>query len=397
MLARTVILQNEWATEAVFKMLDDEAVKGAWGRFTAADCARVWQDSVYADMHLELLALMQNFELCYRLPDARPDTWLVPQLLPPSKPAELIGWEQPGDLALRYRYEFLPKGLISRLIVRQHRFVPRPELGWVTGALFGSDGTELLAEIPPKGGEIVLRARGPQRKELLSVIAADLDALNDSFHGLRDKVGKWVPCCCGKCAASTEPFFFEQKMLLQFRADGVLKWKCSRSYADVDVLQLLDGLAGWPIEDKASGHLREERDRLENLLKLEMSRPINNRAEANAMNDQSRKIENSSISQSAVNLGDHSQMTNAVRTGVELSELESLLGRLRETISATTLPEADKTTALEKVEVLRQAADQPEPQRGKSALKALGALESAGKAAGGFGTLLGAVEKWFGV
>jgi internalin A len=40
LLARTVILRNQWATEAVFKMLDDEIVKGKLGRFTAADCVR---------------------------------------------------------------------------------------------------------------------------------------------------------------------------------------------------------------------------------------------------------------------------------------------------------------------------------------------------------------------
>ena len=188
LLARTVILQNQWATEAVFKMLDDEAVKGQLGRFTAADCARVWKHSVYADMHPELLALMQKFELCYRLPDTRSETWLAPQLLPPSKPVELADWERPGDLVLRYRYEFLPKGMVSRLMVRLHRFVRRPEMGWVTGVLFEREGTEVLAEVPPKGGEIVLRARGPERKELLSIIAADLDALNESFHGLREKV-----------------------------------------------------------------------------------------------------------------------------------------------------------------------------------------------------------------
>ena len=59
LLARTVILQNHWATEAVFRILDDEAVKAQLGRFNSADCERVWQDSVYADMHPELLALMQ--------------------------------------------------------------------------------------------------------------------------------------------------------------------------------------------------------------------------------------------------------------------------------------------------------------------------------------------------
>jgi hypothetical protein len=176
LLARTVILQNTWATEAVFKMLDDETVKTQLGHFTVANCRRVWRDSVYADMHPELLALMQKFELCYRLPDT--DIWLPPQLLPPSKPAILADWNQPGDLVLRYRYPFLPKGMVNRLMVRMHRFVPRPDMAWVSGALFERDGTAVLADIAPQGGEIVLRARGPERKELLSVIAADLDALN---------------------------------------------------------------------------------------------------------------------------------------------------------------------------------------------------------------------------
>jgi internalin A len=57
-LSRTVILQNEWATEAVFKVLDDEPTKLRKGYFTRADCQRIWAQSTYADMHLELLALM---------------------------------------------------------------------------------------------------------------------------------------------------------------------------------------------------------------------------------------------------------------------------------------------------------------------------------------------------
>ena len=258
LLSRTVILQNTWATEAVFRMLDDETVKGNLGRFDSADCQRVWQDSEYADMHLELLALMQKFELCYPLPDTHADTWLAPQLLPPSKPAALAEWQQPGDLTLRYRYEFLPKGIVSRLIVRMHRFVKRPDLSWISGALFERGGTEVLAEVPAKGGEIVLRARGPERKELLSVISADLDALNDSFHGLKDLVAKWVPCNCSRCRKLTEPEFFDQKRLLQRKIDGKLKVECPASYEDVDVLELLDGirvdqLPAWAEDEKLKG------------------------------------------------------------------------------------------------------------------------------------------------
>ena len=124
---------------------------------------------------------MEKFELCYVLADTLPQTWLAPQLLLPSRPARLENWAKPGDLVLSYHYEFLPKGLISRLMVRMNRFVRHPEMAWVTGVLFEREGTELLAQVTPRGNEIVLRARGPENKGLLSVIATDLDALNSSY------------------------------------------------------------------------------------------------------------------------------------------------------------------------------------------------------------------------
>ena len=250
-LRRTLFLQNQWVTEAVFRILDDEQVKSRRVRFTLTDCDRLWSDQLgsdqgYADKDVELRALMVRFELCYRPPDTDPDlheeTWLVPQHLSPSKPPALSDWDQPGDLVLTYRYQFLPKGLVSRLMVRMHRFVKRPDLCWSSGALFEHEGTQVLVETSGQGNEITLRSRGPERKELLSVIAGDLDALNDGFRGLEDKGGKWVPCICDTCTKTTTPEFFAHKSLLKRRRDHKLTIECPESYADVSVLELLDGL-----------------------------------------------------------------------------------------------------------------------------------------------------------
>ena len=62
---------------------------------------RLWGDAAYADMHLELLALMQRFELCYPLADHRPEAWLAPQLLPAARPAALPAASPGADLVLR--------------------------------------------------------------------------------------------------------------------------------------------------------------------------------------------------------------------------------------------------------------------------------------------------------
>ena len=227
LLARTVILQNQWATEAVFRILDDETIKKKkLGRFNHDDCARLWADPAYARMDPELLALMQNFELCYELRDSKPTTWLIPQLLSPAKPTALAGWGKPEDLVLRYKYDFLPKGMISRLTVRMHRFVRDPQMAWVTGVLFEREKTEVLVEILPNGSEIELRARGSEQRELISVIAADLDALNESFQGLKGKVDKRIPCNCKVCEKTSEPEFFDQKALLKRKQDNRLKVEC---------------------------------------------------------------------------------------------------------------------------------------------------------------------------
>ncbi len=249
-LRRTVFLQNQWVTDAVFRILDDEGVKARKGRFTLADCDYLWSDRGFVDKDIELRALMVRFELCYRLPDTDKETWLVPQHLSPSKPPALSDWARPGDLVLTYRYEFLPKGLVSRLIVRMHRFVEQPDLCWSSGALFEHDGTQVLVETTARGNEIALRSRGPEQQALLSVIAGDLDALNDSFQGLKDKVGKWVPCICDTCANLKEPAIFEQKELIDRKHRRKPTIECPKppDYADVSVLELLDGLKleRWP-------------------------------------------------------------------------------------------------------------------------------------------------------
>ena len=277
LLARYVFLKNEWATEAVFNVLDDEPTKARSGYFTRADCQRIWAHSTYGDLHPELLALMEKFELCYKLADQPTDTWLAPQLLSPSTPEAVQDWPLADDLVLTYQYDFLPKGLISRLICRMNRFVRQPDRSWRSGAFFEHVQSELLVRLAsPLGQEIELRARGPERKALLSVISSDLDALNATFEGLRDKVRKLVPCFCSNCRLSTTPERYKEGRLQKRKQDGKLTVECPESYEDVSVLELLDGLKLEPLPPWAtsaprtimiflasSSELREDRDAFE--------------------------------------------------------------------------------------------------------------------------------------
>ena len=259
LLRRTLFLQNTWVTNAVFRILDDETIKKHQGRFRLEDCDRLWTDQGYADMEEELRALMVKFELIYQLPDVSEATWLVPQHLPPSRPPQLDTWARTGDLMLTYRYTFLPRGLVSRLIVRMHRYVKQPELCWSSGALF-EHGTAAVLVQTESSRAITLRARGVERQALLSVLAADLDALNGSFSGL--KVEKWVPCVCATCAELDAPMMFRQQELLERKKWGQETIECSKppTFHGVSVRDLLEGMDLQRWRKEAEKTMPEETD-----------------------------------------------------------------------------------------------------------------------------------------
>lgn len=68
-LKHRVILRPSWATDAAYRVLDDDQVVAAYGHFRRDDLARIWDAPEHARMADELLQLMMKFELCYALPD----------------------------------------------------------------------------------------------------------------------------------------------------------------------------------------------------------------------------------------------------------------------------------------------------------------------------------------
>jgi internalin A len=241
-LNEIIILQNEWGTGAVFRILDDEQIKKAYGHFTKADCERIWNDENYKGMHRELRQLMMKFELCYELRDCTPATWLATQLLPQAPTLHDFG-EIASDLVLRYEYDVLPKGMVPRLMVRMNRYVRHPELAWRQGIIFEHRETKVLVNIPYGKREIHLRARGENPHILLMLISEDLEALNGTFEGLKDKIRKMVPCICRTCQITTVPFLHNFDKLMERKHLGKKTIECGNApFEEIKVIELLEGI-----------------------------------------------------------------------------------------------------------------------------------------------------------
>jgi internalin A len=234
-LKNWIILKPEWGTSAVYKVLDTPKVRDDFGHFTSEDLKTIWADDQYAEMRPELLQLMKNFKLCYEIPHC-PKTYIAPQLLSPNQPES--PWDDTDNLILRYEYEFMPKGMLTRFIVEMHRLIDN-DLVWKEGViLIDKDArAEVIENYYRK--EIRIRIFGKIKKPLLEKIRHEFDKIHDSY-GDRLRYQEFIPCNCSTCKGSKTPHSYPLKRLEDRLKNQRPEIECDISYEMVSVNNLIN-------------------------------------------------------------------------------------------------------------------------------------------------------------
>lgn len=232
-LMETVILEATWATDAVCWVLDDKSIIEAQGRFDFAGARAVWHEARYDHKRGELLALMGQFELCYELPGG--SHYIAPQLLSVAQPRYTLPAE-PG-VVVRYRYDFMPKGIATRFIVAMHDLIADQAQVWRHGVVLRRDEAwgEVIEDHPLR--QISVRVVGRDRQRLMGIVDHALERIHRRFEGLG--YDTCVTCACGGCAKSKKPYEFTVARLRRYAQEGV--WiRCEESFEMVDSARLLD-------------------------------------------------------------------------------------------------------------------------------------------------------------
>jgi internalin A len=238
LLQRYVILKPEWGTNAVYKVLDNDRVIRKWGEFSTSDLSYIWQDDQYNNMRFELLQLMMRFKLCYQIPDTQ--TYIAPQLLPIEKAN--YTWKNNDNLQLRYRYKFMPKGILTSLIVALYDLIENQTV-WRTGLIINYKDTRAEIREFYDDREIRIRIHGNEKKSLLAVIRREIDRIHQRFHRLN--VHELIPCSCSECAHNLNPNFYQYDVLKKFAKDGKTI-QCYNSYEHIDAHALIDDVITTP-------------------------------------------------------------------------------------------------------------------------------------------------------
>lgn len=196
-LADTLFLNPQWVVAAVYSVLDSDHAKKNKGRFTKRWMFEQWQARGHDFSECnKLLSLMlkNNFELCYGL-EGGAEEYIAPQLLPSTRPQ--YEWNSAGNLHFRLQYPFMPKGIITRVIVRLHEWIESEAgegLVWERGVVLRKHGVraQVTEEITKQEGlkviNIVLDGPPSAQKEMLADLRAELRAIHEkSFRGINVK------------------------------------------------------------------------------------------------------------------------------------------------------------------------------------------------------------------
>ncbi|MCP4213005.1 MAG: hypothetical protein GY765_00025, partial [bacterium] len=219
-LKNTLILNPQWATEAVYKLVDTRQIQENKGRFDFDDLEKIWDRHQYPPAkHPHVIRLMEKFELCFNFRETA--TYIVPELVPGKRPGlELSDFDGPGCLRFQYCYDFMPKGIVSRFIARNYYLI-KGENFWQNGVVLCFEDSTALVMGDPPGRKLSISVTGCQKRDLLAIIRNDLNHIHDYLNMKKEKkhFEELVPCNCSACVKG-EPHLFPFEVLKKMTALG---------------------------------------------------------------------------------------------------------------------------------------------------------------------------------
>ncbi|GAB3517661.1 COR domain-containing protein [Emticicia fontis] len=248
LLNKMIFLNPQWALDAIYKVLDHTREHNN-GLFTKDELLSVWERPEFNDVQDELLALMLKFELCYKTSESM-EQYLVPSLLSKDLPKG-FEWDKEKSVCLYYEYDFMPKGIISRLIVRLNRLIDKEsKFLWREGVIFEDKGRNVWLSRPNKN-RIEIYAKGYKPSYLINLITDEIDEINSKYYfSERSKPRKYVPCICEACKNSKKLTFYDYGNLIERDSLNKKTIECGNPpYHEVNVKELLENVESKELSD----------------------------------------------------------------------------------------------------------------------------------------------------
>ena len=182
----TNILNPEWVTRGVYKIINDVPLTRDGGILTRAHLHHILCEGYPGERPNFIVGMMQKFELCFSFGEGGGKSWLVPDLLSPKEIE--FGWDNRDTLKFEYHYEVLPPGLISRFLVKSHLNLNLEKQSyWRSGAMLSIDGLHAIVRADSDKNKVFIAIDGPppRRRHALAVIRERFREIHATIPGLK--------------------------------------------------------------------------------------------------------------------------------------------------------------------------------------------------------------------
>ena len=271
-LRDTRVLNPHWVTNGVYKILNSSLVERNRGELRIGDLQQILDPGTYPEAMWEfLLSLMRRFELCFRFPEPRDDSFLVPELLGKDQPDVKDEFQVHACLNFQYTYQVWPEGVLPRFIVRTHA-LSTGQHRWRTGVVLGFEGNRALIKADPQGNCILISVTGPVegRRRLLAVIRSDFERIHADISRLNPRASVPLP------EDPTVVVPYDELRVFEGSGVTVIPRVVGGKVSAIEVEKLLNSIelppmcAGWPVRTFVSYSHKDEylRAQLDTHLKL---------------------------------------------------------------------------------------------------------------------------------
>ncbi|MCL1666602.1 leucine-rich repeat domain-containing protein [Elizabethkingia ursingii] len=231
LLRNILFLKPEWATNAVYKILDSKDVITRNGEFNPEMLDSILDD-FERDKRPYIVTLMKKFELCFEIEQ---NVFLIPELLKPEKLE--FDWDYKDNLRFEYHYDFMPAGIMARFIVRTRNLI-YDKTFWKNGVIIQRENTRALITTDQYSRKLFIWINGNNASFLLEIIRKELNDIHQSLNYA--DVPEKIPCICPECANSMNPHLFNYAFVKRVGTENTFKTiPCEISATGVNVHKLL--------------------------------------------------------------------------------------------------------------------------------------------------------------
>jgi len=192
-LLGTQVLNPHWVTTAVYRLINSKHTSNRNGQLPFDVLAKIVafnENELQAyppETHTFIANIMKKFELCYFL---NSQTILLPDVLKVEQPD--LPKFQDSLLNFILEYDYLPKSIIVRFIVKMHGDI-MGEMQWRTGVVLYDEQTLSTATVIADNEErrISISVHGENRRNYFSILLYKFREIHESFNNL--KVKELVP------------------------------------------------------------------------------------------------------------------------------------------------------------------------------------------------------------